>query len=564
MRKRLLITLCALQLSLGVNAQDFLWAKSFGSTGWDYGNSIAVDDLGNVYTAGVFEATVDFDPGVGTTNLSSNGGSDAFIQKMDASGNLIWVKSFGGTGYEEPYSLAIDASGNIYTTGYFQDTVDFDPSAGTTNLSSNGGIDAFVQKMDASGNFLWAKSFGSTNDDQGLSLTVDTSGNVYITGTFSGTVDFDPGVGTTNLSSNGGRDVFIQKMDASGNLIWVKSFGGTGYDESKSLTIDASGNIYTIGLFSHTVDFDPGTGTTNLSSNGGIDAFVQKMDASGNFIWAKSFGGTSDDRGGSITTDASGNIYSAGYFSNTVDFDPGTGTTNLSSNGNLDVFVQKMDASGNFIWAKSFGGTNNDYGNSITLDGLGNVYTTGTFQSTVDFDPSTGTTNLSSNGSSDAFIQKMDASGNFIWAKSFGGTNGDYGFSIITDGSGNAYTTGGFESSTVDFDPSTGITNLNSNGGADSFIQKIVGDSALGVISNNFGDEFNAYPNPTNGDFSIDLGEMYKTIKTTIIDINGRIIQSSEFNNSKILNMKIEAPAGFYIMTIESEEQRAVIRLIKQ
>ena len=164
-------------------------------------------------------------------------------------------------------------------------------------------------------NFEWAKSFGGTSTDQGYSIALDSSGNVYTTGRFQGTADFDPGAGTNNLTAQGDYDVFIQKLDPSGNFLWAKSFGGTSYDVGYSIALDASGNIYTTGLFGGTVDFDPGAGTNNLTAQGNFDVFIQKLDPSGNFLWAKSFGGTSYDVGYSIALDASGNIYTTGYFS---------------------------------------------------------------------------------------------------------------------------------------------------------------------------------------------------------------------------------------------------------
>jgi hypothetical protein len=478
MKKTKLTTIAALLLTVGSYAQTFEWAKSFGSSQDDQGTSITVDASGNIYTTGFFRNTVDFDPGVGTANLTAVGGNDIFIQKLDASGNFIWAKSFGGGVDDYGYSIAVDASGNVYTTGSFRITVDFDPGAGTANFTSVGGNDIFVQKLDASGNFIWAKSFGGSSADYGYSITVDVSGNVYTTGYFFNTVDFDPGAGIANFTSVKDADIFVQKLDASGNFIWAKSFGGSldfgsSDDYGTSITVDASGNVYTTGYFENTVDFDPGAGTANFTSVGLFhDIFVQKLDASGNFIWAKSFGDSLYETGTSITVDASGNIYTTGHFTETVDFDPGEGTANFTSEGARDVYVQKLDASGNFIWAKSFGGSSDDFGNTITLDASGNVYTTGYFQVTADFDPGAGTVNLTSAGSWDIFVQKLDASGNFIWAKSFGSSNTDEGASITLDASGNVYTTGYFYG-TVDFDPGAGTANLTSAGSWDIFIQKM-------------------------------------------------------------------------------------------
>ena len=211
--KKTFITSIALILTIGINAQTFDWAKSFGGSGYNRGNSIAVDASGNVYTTGYFNGTGDFDPGPGTANLTPVGFVDVFVQKLDASGNFLWAKTFGGdSSGDVGNSITVDASGNVYTTGYFVGTGDFDPGAGTANLTSAGLIDIFVQKLDASGNFIWAKSFGTTDSDVGNSITVDASGNVYTSGHFSQTIDFDPGSGTTNLTSVGINDIFVLKM----------------------------------------------------------------------------------------------------------------------------------------------------------------------------------------------------------------------------------------------------------------------------------------------------------------------------------------------------------------
>ena len=138
----------------------FQSAKQMGGTGSDYGNSIVLDGSGNVYTTGFFEAAVDFDPGVGVANLTSTGAWDVFINKLDASGNFLWAKKLGGVGNDVAYSIALDGSGNIYTTGFFEGTADFDPGIGVVNLTSAGGWGIFISKLDASGNFLWAKQLG--------------------------------------------------------------------------------------------------------------------------------------------------------------------------------------------------------------------------------------------------------------------------------------------------------------------------------------------------------------------------------------------------------------------
>lgn len=223
------------------------WAKKMGN-GTDanatQGYGIDVDQNGNVYSTGVFVGLTDFDPGAATYNLNASGNADIYVSKLDANGNFVWAKQLGGSSSDMSYALALDASGNIYITGQFQGTADFDPGAGTFYLTSSSYNDLFVCKLNSNGNFMWAKKFESTAEEQGNSLTIDGNGNILITGDYSGTVDFDPGIGTFNLTSIynaanfGNEEVFVLKLDNNGNFIWAKSISCVGSDEGRSITTD--------------------------------------------------------------------------------------------------------------------------------------------------------------------------------------------------------------------------------------------------------------------------------------------------------------------------------------
>lgn len=450
-----------------------------GGTGGDDGTSITLDASGNVYTTGQFQNTVDFDPGPGTFNLTANGvGTDCYISKLDASGNLVWVRQINGPSSEISKEIVVDASGNVYITGVLWGSADFDPGSGTYTLTSTGtGYDIFVWKLDASGNFVWAKLMGGATYDESYSIAVDATGNVYTTGYFTGTADFDPGLATYNLNSWGMRDIFISKLDVSGNFVWAKGLGGSDYDGGDGIAVDGSGNVLITGGFQVGVDFDPGPGSYVLNALGSADAFVCKFDASGSFLWAKQMRGpTSNDGSGaySICTDNSGNVYTSGYFKGTVDFDPGAGTVNLTSVGFDDLYVSKLDASGNYVWAKAMGGGAYEEGYDIAVDGSGNVYTTGSFGGTCDFDPGAAAYNLipAGGGLDEIFISKLDASGNFAWAKRMGGTGHDQGFSIAVDNAESVHVIGDF-SGTADFDPDSSTVNMVSAGLYDIFVVKL-------------------------------------------------------------------------------------------
>lgn len=473
MKKIFFLLIITLTPSIFVKAQtpNFAWVKSMGGSGFNTGNSIITDANGNVYTTGYFEGVCDFDPGVGTYYLASNGGWEIFVQKLDPSGNFIWAVSMGGASNDGGNGIVADSSGNVYITGFFQNTVDFDPGPGTYYLTSDGNYDIFVLKLDASGNLIWAVSMGGQSTQSAHGLAVDPSGYLYITGEFYGTTDFDPGTGTNYITSNGILDIFTLKMDSTGDVIWVKSMGGTAIDRGYAIAADDHGNVYTAGVFNGTVDFNPGVGAYNLSSNGNEDIFIQKLDSLGNFIWAVSIGNANQDYVSDMAVDIHGNIYTTGWYYGTLDFDPGIGIYNLSTNGEA-IFILKLDGSGNFLWAKSMGDSVNNEGYAISLDAIGNVYSTGRFQNTVDFDPDTSTYYLTSNGHNDVFVQKLDTAGNLVWAINVGGTSRDNGNGITIDKYDNILLTGLF-SSTVDFDPGAGVATQICNGYNDVFVLKL-------------------------------------------------------------------------------------------
>ncbi|MDQ3110402.1 MAG: hypothetical protein M3R17_10960 [Bacteroidota bacterium] len=291
--------------------------------------------------------------------------------------SFLWATRVGGTFPEESSSIGVDASGNIYTTGFYRGTVDFNQGAGVFNLSSNTSTwyDAYVTKVDASGNFLWAKSIGGSLNDIPSGLVIDNLGNVIITGLFTGAVDFDPGAPLYAITAAGSEDIFVWKLDASGNFVWAKNFGGASNEKGNAIATDATGNIYTTGVFNSTCDFDPSGVAYNLVA-AAQDIFVSKLDASGNFVWAKKMGGTANDVGYSSKLDASNNVYISGSFETTADFDPGAPTVNMVAVALRDIFVSKLDNAGNYTWVKTMGGTGNEHGYGITIDGLGNVLCT--------------------------------------------------------------------------------------------------------------------------------------------------------------------------------------------
>jgi len=483
------------------------WTQTFGSTGGngdtERGNAIAADAFGNVYVAGCFEGTVDFDPGIATDNHTSNGGADVFVTRFNSDGTYGWTRTYGDTNNDRAEGIAIDSSGNLYVIGSFYGTVDFDSGAGTDTHTSAGGRDIFLQKLNTEGTYAWTKTWGTAVGlaDLGTGVAVDPSGRVLVVGRFYNTVDFDPGAGVDNHTSAGDFDVFITRFGADGSYEWTKTFAGTLEDRTPRVATDTSGNIFITSPFRGTVDFDPGAGTDNQTSAGDFDVRLTKLNSDGSYGWTKKFGGGGWDESFDVATDPTGNIYLVGGFRQPVDFDPGAGTDthNPVVAGKWDVFLTKFNPDGSYGWTKVFGGPSDNIGRGVCTDANGNVFLTGQYAGTVDFDPGPGTDNHTEVGSTDIFLTKINANGTYGWTYTFGETRGEYGYEVCADRQGDVSFTGFFQN-TIDFDPTAGTDNHTSVGGADVFVMKIKNTSApLVDVENNigllqiFGDVTNTY-----------------------------------------------------------------------
>lgn len=334
-----------------------------GGSASDYGRALAADSKGNVYVVGYFYSDAVF----GSTSLSSKGSADIFLAKLDVDGKWLWAKNLGGSSLDYGYGVAVDNKDNVYITGSMQSGV----VLGTTTFTSKGGHDVHVTKFDSKGKWLWTRTGGSSSSDYGYGLGVDATGNVYVSGYTYGS----PVFGSFTLNNAGSADAFVAKLSSTGNWMWVKGVGGTGSDFANDLRLDKVGNIYISGDFSGKVT----VGKTTLSSAGGSDLFVAKMDSNGQVKWVAQGGGTSTDLGRNLAVDGTGNVYVAGYTNSSSTW----GTTTLSSNGSTDIFVGKLSPMGNWMWVKNVGGSGFDYGWGVATDPAGNVYLSGYFQNSV-------------------------------------------------------------------------------------------------------------------------------------------------------------------------------------
>lgn len=465
----LFITACVLS---GFSQPTYQWSKSFGSsTTSETGQSIAVDPSGDVYVAGIFTGTMDFDPSPSVFSLSSSGGNDIYIAKYSSIGNFIWAIKIGGTSDEKALDIFADATG-VYIAGSFVGTVDFDPTSGVSNIVSLGGGtdgDGYFAKYSPAGALVWKNRIGSTVNDRITSIVVDNAQNAYVGGFIGGNADMDPGTGVVTFSVSSTFNAFFGKYSPTGAYLFAKQITG-GYSEGDDINIDASNNIYFTGAFSLTNDFDPGSGTANFSTSSltQSDIFLAKYSPTGTYIYAKQIGSNGIDIGLQVVPDALGNVYLGGTFSNACDFDPTASTFTVASAGSSDLFVSKYSSTGTLVWVNNTGGTATDYVYGMGVDATNNVYITGKFQGTaIDFDPSVSTTTLTGT-SNTMYLAGYNSTGSILFAKSIG--------DVFSEGKGlwvnsSLYVTG-FFSTTADFDFSASSATLTSTGGNDAFFAK--------------------------------------------------------------------------------------------
>jgi hypothetical protein len=430
-----------------------LWAQAYGGAGNDTAAAIALDSTGNISVTGNYVGPSVF----GTATLLNLGTMSIFVMRLQNSSAPVAQPATTGWGLGAADILSnatiVDSSGNAYVTGGFSGTVNFSPGIGVTNLTSAGGRDAFLAKYSSTGTLLWARDFGGIGTDIATAIAQDTSGNIYLAGSYQNSVTF----GTTTLTSVGSSDSFVAKLDSSGNVLWAQSGGGTGFDQATAIAVDASGNVVASGQFQGTATF----GTTALTSAGSYDAFVVKYSATGTAQWARGFGGASADTAAGLAIDSSGNTYVVGRFAGTATF----GSTSLTSAGGYDAYLVKFDPTGAVTWVHSYGGTGTDQATAVALDGSGNAYITGSFSNSVTF----GSTTLTSAGLGDVFVTKVSTAGSVVWATGFGSTSSDTGNAITVDSSGTITVAGQYQG-TMSFTAGSGTLSLASFGGTDAFV----------------------------------------------------------------------------------------------
>lgn len=430
-----------------------VWVTSSGSTKDDHGMSIAVDSVGNSYVTGSFFDTIVF----GTTVLESNGNSDIFVTKYNPDGKILWAKSYGGSGEDVGYSITCLPGGTLVFTGMISSTV----LIGDDTLMGSGGTDVIVSKLTSDGISVWNKSFGGAGEDAGRGVTLDTKGNIYLTGSFSDKITFsDPNA--TAITAAGATDIFLVKYSTSGDLVWARRAGGISIDEARGICFDKNGFVNIVGIFWGTATFPGGT-ALDITSGGNYDGFVTQYDLDGAPQWSRRIGGGTDDGANAIAVNDSGTMYITGYYTGTASFGAGT---SLTLGG---MYLAKYTIDGFSEGAIRVGTNASDVGKSVAVDKSGSVYVIGNFLGKTDFGVST-VPDLTSAGRADIIICCYNATGNLQWANRAGSALSDNGNCVIIDPKNDVLLTGSF-SDKVTF-PNGTMDEIASLGGFDVYAAK--------------------------------------------------------------------------------------------
>ncbi|HVX27607.1 MAG TPA: T9SS type B sorting domain-containing protein [Parafilimonas sp.] len=488
-----LLTLTLMQICVAAQQPVFSWAKAFTNStdnsiyrDLSNGRTVAVDKAGNVYSAGLFQYSIDLDPGPGVHSITAtnSSGTGIYISKLDANGNFVWGEQVSVLTEFGTIELKVDDNGNVYLVSALMENVDMDPGPGVYIMSPTGFRDAFVLKLDTDGNFVWAKQFGGPGDTgaECTAVAIDNAGNLIVCGTFNNTVDFDPGTGVYDITSTAHIQSFIEKLSSNGNFIWALQFGNSPVVYSGStitdVKCDKAGNIYTTGTFSGDCDFDPGSAVYSMHTSSFYEVFTSKLDSKGNFVWAKQIANATDNyysyvnvRG--IDLDNDGNVITTGYFVGDFDFDPGSQVYRLNEYtvGAYQAYIQKLNNKGDLIWAEQIGSNEGSNGNDVVVDRTGNIYMIGDFSKETDFDPGPGQYFINSdNEYAAASLVKLNANGGFVYAVQFASNCLLRRMDI--DELQDLYITGYF-AGTMDFDPGPGVYTLSSTMDESPYVLKL-------------------------------------------------------------------------------------------
>lgn len=559
---------CAISLLLAPSflwSQTFDWAKKIESNGTCNVSDLTTDENENIYVTGLFEQDITFDQ---NNQFTALGDWNMFVAKYDEQGNFLWAKNYSSVERVSGKTLRV-YDNHLYVSGSFKDTVDFDTSDPQNNLSIlDNSTHSFIVKLELNGDFVSVLGFESDEFIDINDFVFDSEGNIIMTGVFSGVADFNPSSGTNEVTANAFNDFFVNKIDESGNHIWTYHADQNGLNNyAGSLDLNDSDDVIVVGQIAGEANFGTSTSPNIVTPNSVTSGFILSLSKNMEVNWVQTFDGENTDRVVDVVVDDNNDILLTGYFWGTVEVEIDGMNESFTSVDQSDIHVSKLNTQGEYVWVKHIGGQRMGEGSSVDVDQYNDVYVTGYFEGTKDFDPGTGVFELSSSDDnsffSDVFVLKLNQNGDFNLAFNFDGEGSENG-KVIEIYENSIYTTGEFNK-TTDFDYTQNVFELEHTGTTNEeygFVHKMTLND---LNTSNFSTEnknFVVYPNPT--DEFINLSTELSYYQLTIYDALGKVLHFENFENSFENQIDISSyRKGIYFVNIKNNDFDKTVKVIK-
>lgn len=505
-----------------------IWQKTIGGSGTDFSTAFEATSDGGYIMGGYSISNIS-----GEKTENSNGGTDIWIVKTDGSGNIMWQNTIGGSGEDFLISLKQTSDGG-YILGAGSDS----NISGDKTENSRGGLDYWIIKLNSSGAIVWQKTYGGAQPEFDT-YVVETTDGGYFVGGYS-----DSGIsGDKTEPSNGQRDYWALKLNSSGAIIWQNAIGGSLIDRPQA-AFQTADNGFIIGGFSTSGI----SGDKTEANQGGSDYWIVKLNPDGTIAWQNTIGGNDNDAFRNMIQTADGGYLTGGYSKSNI-----SGEKTENSQGDYDYWVLKLDGSGNLVWQNTIGGSGIDYLRDMKQLADNTYMISGYSNSNISGDKTE-----NSNGGYDYWLVKLNTSGSIISQNSIGGSADESGPYLLPTNDGNFMM---FSSS----DSNISGDKTENNRGLDDYWMFKTTPAILGVSQNTFGPALSAYPNPTNGKFTINLGESFSETSVTIFNMLGQVVSISNYKNVQTINLEINGAAGIYLANVKTlEGKQATLKVTKQ